>query len=305
LSAHHPKQLDLVDGLPVSRRRVLGVMVFPYFFVTVLGYGVGRVTMEYLERERPKTLEAIRFAGDRENANYYLYVPYNAMRISWDGRVPDTVAPWGETHEAWSTPLFPGSRWKLYTPYHTPPGSSTDYVAWQMSRAVEAVYGESISPEELRERYLETRDHGGAALKTDRLTIDADYPNLKRIRTAGPAFPVVMALTFSLWMLALAIYFRAFRAGIPNRRRMTVVFVLFAVTMLGWLAAALGPILRILNTPAVNAFLTIVLRRAGESAAATAGIWVASVAVSLAAYRLALSRLERAEAIQERKAAQV
>jgi hypothetical protein len=174
-----------------------------------------------------------------------------------------------------------------------------------MSRAVEAVYGETIPPDELRERYLTARDAGGAALKTDRLTIAADYPYLERIRTAGPAFPVLMTLTFSLWMLALALYFQSFRAGTSNRRRMGVAFVLLAVTMLGWLAVALGPMLRVLNTPVINAFLTIVLRRAGESAAATAGVWVASVASSVLAYRLALWRLERAEAVQERKAAEV
>jgi hypothetical protein len=111
-----------------------------------------------------------------------------------------------------------------------------------------------------------------------------------------------MGLTFTLWFLSLAVYFQTFRAGVSNRRRMTVAIALMALMMLGWLVVLFGPLLRVLNSPEINAFLTVNMRRAGESAGATTGIWIVSIAVSLAAYRLALWRFEKAEAIQERKA---
>ena len=300
---HPPKQVYMIDGLPVSRRRILNVMTFHLVLILMAGYGAGVVGLGYLDRTHPRPLEVIHLIQDREDGNYYLRVPYSAVRIAWDGRVPDAVAPWGESHGAWSRPLLFAGPPRMYSPYSTPPGSSIDFVAWQMSRAVEAVYGETIPPQELRQRYLKERTDGGAALKPEKLHLSADYPHRRRIRDAGPAFPVVMGLSLALWMLSLAVYFQAFRAGISNRKRLATAFVLLALMMLGWLGVLFGPIVRAIDGGAFNVVLTIALREAGESTAATAAVWIVMSAVAVASYFVALSRFVKIEAVQERKAA--
>jgi len=301
-SIHPPKQIYLIDGLPVSRMRLLNVLIAPLLVVMLAGYGAGLIATNYLDRTSPRPLEVLHMTYSEDEDNYYLRVPYSVLRVAWDGRVPEAVAPWGETNDVWTHAVFFGSRAKVYSPYSTWPGGSVDFVAWQLSRAVEAVYGETISPEELKARYLEERSDGTAALITKKLTISHDYPHLVKDRKAGPAFPVVMGLTFTLWMLSLAAYFQAFRARVSNGKRLATAFIVLAVLMLGWLSVIFGPIVRVLSSGLFNGFLTAATRQAGESVSATAAVWIVSIVVSAAAYRLALWRFERAEAIQERKA---
>jgi len=107
----------------------------------------------------------------------------------------------------------------------------------------------------------------------------------------------------ALWMLSLAVYFQAFRAGISNRKRLATAFVLLALMMLGWLGVLFGPIVRAIDGGAFNVVLTIALREAGESTAATAAVWIVMSAVAVASYFVALSRFVKIEAVQERKAA--
>jgi hypothetical protein len=300
-SMHPPKQIYLLDGLTISRHRILNVMVLPLVFTLAAGYGAGRVTLAYLDRSRPMPLEVIHFIQDREDGNYYLYVPVSAARIAWDGRVPDVQAPWGETHKMWSRPVIAGAPCRLYSSYSTPRGSSIDYVAWQMARAVEAVYGQSIPPEELKRRYLRERTDGGAALVQKKLTLSADYPYLRRIRNSGPAFPVVIGLSYVLWMLALAVYFQAFRAGVSGGKKMATAVGLLALMMFGWVAVIFGPLVRFLRTYDFNGGLTAAVCQAGDSRVATAAVWILMIAVAAASHRLALWRFKKVEGVPERK----
>jgi hypothetical protein len=300
-SMYPPKQIYLVDGLPVSRRRILNVMTTPLLVVVIAGYGTGLALLHYLDSARPRPLEVIHLIQDREDGNYYLYVPYSALRISWNGRVPEVTAPWGETHKVWSRRPFLGTPVAIYSPYSTPPGSSIDFVAWQMSRAVEQVYGATIPPGELERRYLKKRSDGGAALIPKKLDLAADYPNLRRVRKAGPVFPVVVGLSFVLWMLSLTVYFQTFRAGTSNVRRTATAFGLLALLMLGWLGAFVEPLVRVLGAGYFNAGFTVALRQAGRSTGASAAVWLVMIALSSSAYAVALRRFEKVESVQERK----
>jgi len=301
LTMHPPKQMYMIDGLPVSRRRILNVMTFPLMIILLVGYGAGSITLQYLDGARPKPLEVIHLVKSKKDGYYYTRVPYSALRIAWDGDVPDIVAPWGETQKVWSGhPVFALSA-KMYSPFSTPPGSSIDFVAWQLSRAVEEVYGETIPADEIKERYLTERADGGAALKTKKLQISADYPQLRPIRNAGPVLPVVVGLSYSLWMLSLAVYFQAFRAGVSHGKRMATAFGLLALMMLGWLAVIFGPIVRLIGGGYFNGGLTAALRQAGESTVATAVVWVSMIALSAVSYWVALWRFGKVEAIRKGK----
>ncbi len=297
-----PKQIYLLDGLPVLRRRLLNVMVIPHFIVILAGYAVGGIALGYLDRNHPKPLEVIHLIKEYDGDNYYLRVPFRILHVTSDERAPETTAPWGETHEGWSYALLPGGLLKMYSPYSTPPGSSIDYVAWQMSRAVEAVYGETIAPGELAARYLRETADGGAALKDRKLSISADYPHLRPLRKAGPVFPVVLGLTFAMWMLGLAVYFQAFRAGVSNGARTAVSFAVMGFFMAGWLAVLFGPIVRVLHSGRHNGGLTALLAQAEGSPVATAAVWIGMAVLCVAAYRVALWRLGKAEAVREKKA---
>jgi MFS family permease len=295
------KTMYIIDALPVSRKRLLNVLVLPFVVALAIGYWGGRAYFAVMESRSPSAINVIHFVQDNEDDNYYLYVPYDAMEILWGGRAPDTVAPWGESREGWAKPLFRGCPVKMYTPYHTPPGSSIDFAAWQISRAIEAVYGESVSPEEIKDRYLRKRDNGTATLIPKRLKIAEDYPRFRRITPSGPFFPLVFATVFVVWMLAMSVYFQAHRAGISNRKRTVVMWILLGIMMLWWISMFLGPAVRLLHTMRVNAFLTVLVVRAGTSAISTAAVWLGSIAMSMAAYLVALRRFEKVEATYERE----
>jgi hypothetical protein len=297
-----PKQIYLLDGLPVSRRRLLNVMIIPHFIVLLAGYAGGGIALGYLDRNHPKPLEVIHMVQDSESGHYYLYVPYRILHVTLDEHIPETVSPWGEAHEGWSYPLLPGGLLKMYSPYSTPLGSSIDFAAWQMSRAVEAVYGATIQPDELASRYLREKTDGGAELIEKRLTISTDYPDLRPLRKAGPVFPVVAGLTFALWMLGLAVYFQAFRAGVSNSARTVLAFGVMGFFMAGWLAVLFGPIVKVLHSGRHNGGLTALLARAEGSPVATAAVWIGMAILCVAAYRVALWRLGKSEAVREKKA---
>jgi hypothetical protein len=300
-SAYPFKTLHLLDALPVSRRRIMNTLVVPYMVALLAGYGGGAALAGVLERVKPPTVEVIHLIRGRDDGNYYLYVPYEALRVLRGGEPPETVAPWGEAHPAWSRPLWRGASIKVYSPYHTPAGSSIDYTAWQISRAIQAVYGESVSPDEIKDRYLEPRADGSARLRGNALTIQKDFPDFRRDTSSGPVFPVIFAWVFILWMLSLAVYLQAFRAGVSKTVRNVTAGVLMGLMMLWWLTEFIAPMLHLVETQMVDAVFMNWLRRVGESAAATAAVWIAAIALSAAAYWLALNRYRCADAPYERQ----
>jgi Na+/alanine symporter len=78
---------------------------------------------------------------------------------------------------------------------------------------------------------------------------------------------------------------------------------LLALMMLGWMAVIFGPIVRLIGGGAFNMVWSTAIQQAGESAVATAAVWIAMIALSVASYYVALWRFQKIEAIQERKAA--
>jgi hypothetical protein len=293
----------LVDALPVSRRRILSVLVIPYILVLVMGYGAGLVTMRILEAEGRPQPEAMRYFQYRGDDHFYLWVPAGALEFAWDGEPPTMVSPWGEEHEAWCRPLFRGSRIKVYSPYQTPEGCSIEFVAWQISRAVEKIYGESIQPELIAEKFLRERADGGAALIGQSLTIQSDFPHLRRVNPGGPVFPVLLGSVWTLWMLAIAVYLRAFRAGVSRaKRKATLVGILAALMMMWIVESFIAPMLKLVNIDGCLGLIITVFDRAGQSVGATAAVWLISLSVSAAAYLLALRQFRRAEAPPQQKA---
>lgn len=277
------RNLYRLDPLPISRRPLFALAFIPSLLFLSLGYGIGRI-WGVLSPPR----ESIAYRMDRDS-HYFLYVPAGMNEIAWNGELPVITSPWGETHEAWSTPLYEGSRAVLYSPYHTPLGSSLDFVALQISRATGAIYEEAVPSEEIAARYLAVDGEGKVILKGKALTIQADFPYLKR-RSKGPMFPVILTLVGLPWAILVLIYLLSFRATISDRMRNAFLFgLMFAV-----LALHLVQYVLLFNDLTEDWILTgvveILVRQGSAALPGTLAMWIGCTLFLYAGYRLAESR---------------
>jgi hypothetical protein len=302
-TAHPLSTIYLVDAMPVSRRRILNLLVFPSLLVLSVGWLGGEVTKIWLENNRPPQHEPLYLRHSRDNGHYYVYVPGSALEISWDGELPKTAAPWGEEHEVWSRPLFRWGPVRLYSPYHTPEGCSYEFTAWQISRAVEKVFGEEIPADEIADRYLRRRADNTAALAGEALTIRADYPDLRRVQKGGPVFPAILSTATVLWLLSMTILIRVYRPGYTRKKRQFVTVAVMAGLMALWLIEMLiAPIAGLVYMDGYLSVVYTLFDRAGHSIPATLMVWLASALLVWGAYEIALRSFRRAEAVMERQA---
>jgi hypothetical protein len=301
-TAHPVSTVYLMDAFPVSRRRILNLLVFPNLLLLAIGCAAGILILSVLESARPPRHEPLYLRHDRDSGNYYLYVPRGALEISWDGELPTTVAPWGEEHPAWSRPLFKVGPVKLYSPYHTPPGCSFEFTAWQISRAVEKVFGQTIPADEIADRYLSERADGTAALETESLTIRADYPELRRVKKGGPLVPAAFSAAAALWLVSLTILIRTYRSGVSKKKRQVITVALMAGLMLIWLIEMLvAPITGLVYMDGFINVIDTLFDAVGRSVVATVLLWLAGALLLWAAYEITLKSFRRAEVTPQRE----
>jgi len=215
--------LHYIDALPIPRRSLVAALVLPYFLLMCAGYGVGAI----IARDERSRLEYVNF--EEGDDGYRVTVPLRVYATAWDGQPPPVDSPWGESHASEALAPFGWSRAAVYSPYSAPPGSSARFVAQQISRAANAVYGASIPPETIERRYLVTRADGSVAVQEQGLTLRRDYPTLKA--RSGPMFPALVALGAVPWLLLVALLLRAYRSGIGEWVRQTIVWGSLVVLM--------------------------------------------------------------------------
>ncbi len=301
-TAHPVSTVYLIDALPVSRRRILNLLVFPSLLILAIGCAGGTLVLSVLESSRPPQHEPLYLRHDRDNGNYYLFVPRGALEISWDGELPTIEAPWGEEQEVWSRPLFKWGPVRLYSPYHTPSGCSFEFTAWQISRAVNKVFGETIPAVEIADRYLREDADGTAALETESLTIRADYPDLRRVKKGGPLVPAAFLFAAILWLVSLTILIRTYRAGCSKKKRKVVTVALMAGLMLLWLIEMLvAPLSGLVYMDGFINVVDTIFDEIGRSAVATALVWLVGALLLWAAYEMTLRSFRRAEAAPQRE----
>ena len=207
-----PRKLFMMDALPLSRRFIFAAMFLPYVATLGFSYGGGRIVADNVE----SSSELIKFL-ERDD-HLYVSAPLRNGAIAMDGNPPPAVAPWGESHEVWSTPIWVGKTPVVHSLYSTPPGSSAEFVAWQIARAVKGIYAADISVEEVLERYLTTDDRGRVVPVDGELTLADDHPEWT-VRPFAPLFPAMMLLVCGLWFIALSIYLATLRPGFSEKRR--------------------------------------------------------------------------------------
>jgi len=282
--------LTWLDALPVSRRYLFAALVVPAFVCIGLGYGTGTVARWLGEPEG----EAVRFQGPE----HHLFVPLDACRIAWDGDVPESTSPWGESHPMWSVPVIRGSRAAVYSPFGRTDESTLEFVALQISRAVDAVYGEDISAEEIAERYLTVDSAGKVVPKTGGMNLREDFPDLRR-RGRGPIAPFLSLLVGLPWLLLLAPYLRRVRIGTPERTRKALLWG-FAGLCLGMYVLPL-PLVEsgLVRLWVMVGFVEILIRRLGALPGGTLIAWVGCGLLLIAAYRVAEREFENIEVWSE------
>ena len=312
-----------LDSLPLSRRTVLMVLTVPGLFFYCTGYAIGwwarttspnasplvnfnvrqtRVELDLQEgvEARPRELRTMT----------WVEVDPSFMGATLSGDVPTLTSPWGESHLAWSEELFRGSKARLFNPYNTAEETSADFEALMLSRAIEDVYGSSISPAELRDRYFVVENNqvvgiqGSQESTADLGVIEPggrsssrpheDYPQLEA-PPPGPETPVYMLLVLAPWLLLTALFMRSFKANHSSKYIRGIYWAGLAIPMLGLLSQVFLEIFGLYSHAAGQGFLAIFIRSLGTSPGSWLLTWMVAVATILACYWLALSRFQGAE----------
>jgi hypothetical protein len=200
-----------LDHLPVTRRRVFPYLALPAIGLIWLGFVGGTVEGNVFSPWPPLQ----EFIGTRE-CPFCTRVPDRFLNVAWDGAPPAITAPWGETHEPWTSRPIRGRAALMYSPYSLSTGSSREFVAWQTSREMADIYGVGVAPDDIVarfDRYFEMRDDGAWTLKSSGNPLRADYPGLRLQDWTRPMAACVLFLGI-VWFLSAAWIIFAFYRGV-------------------------------------------------------------------------------------------
>ncbi|MDP6579082.1 MAG: hypothetical protein QF681_00380, partial [Vicinamibacterales bacterium] len=282
VSLHH------LDALPISRRSMAAALILPYLGLLCAGYGAGVLVSS-------GTRSAIEYVNFEERTNgYRVTVPLRVYHVAWDGCPRSVESPQGEVHTPEPLAPFRWSRAAVYSPYSAPVGSSAAFVALQISRAVQEVYGVSIPSATIEQRYLTTTEAGRVVPRGgEGLTLRADHPELKA--GVGPMFPALITLTVVPWLLLVALLLRAYRPGVREWIRQTVVWGSLGVLLLFWLATSMSTVFQVMEPWGLRALVEIAVFGLGSTTGGTATVWLLALLLLAGAYWIAQSRFLRME----------
>lgn len=281
-------RLPSLDPLPISRRYLFALLVLPAILSLVLGYAGGWLTQKLLGDPTRSVQYRV------ELPYYWVSVPYDQLKIAWDGDVPELTSPWGETHAPSSGALFRGAKAMLYSPFNTPEESSAAFEALLTSRAVESTYGTTIPHAEILERYFEVEDDRVVGLKGGGLTLEQDYPQLGP-PTTSPQFLPLMTLVLVPWFCFLAIFLRTFRANLGDRTRQVTFWSLLGLSLLAMLGQVALTLTRWARPDVLRGAIEVVLRQVNDTTLGAFVLTGVCLALLLVSYRLAERQLQKAE----------
>ncbi len=283
------KNLHQLDGLPVSRRRLFALLVLPSLGILVASYGVGKLLLAGKAGKQ----EWVRF--EKFDDGHFVMVPLEYYEIAWDGKPPRSEAPWGETLAVHSAPLLKRASIAIYKPFTTGEASSLDFVAWQIGRALQAIYGTEIPVEEIKQRYLAQGPETKVVPKSGVLTIAADHPDLMP-GGRGRWFPLLMLMITVPWLLLLALYLRGWRPGVTTFRRRVLQIGIMVLCMALYVGGPALSIADVWDIQIIMAFCKILARQVAE--ALPGGVpmmWLVAMALGFATYRWAARQFQRIE----------
>jgi hypothetical protein len=296
-------QLQFISLLPISRTRLLSLLMLPGLLAVSLGYGAGSAGKALTQSSRLMVkfqMESSSLLPTYSSKYPQVRVPAQHFEIAWGGSAPANGSPWGESHPSRQDPLYTGSRITVYSPFSTPQDSTPQFVALQISKAIQAIYGRSVPYQQVLERYLEVKDNVCVGLKNGGAPILQDYPSLIPVREI-PLFPVFMLLIGVSWFLMAAVYFRACRATVTDGGRKALYFAMLAVVLLINIAPVPGIILGLFKLEVVDAFVRILIRQIVEFLpGGVLTVWILCAGALIGVYQLAKAQFGRIELIPGR-----
>jgi hypothetical protein len=286
-----PAQAQRYHGivpLPISGRNLFAILILPGFLTIALGCGAGMIGALLPERSQLQVVFTARDSGGLFPSYPFrsptVRVPAGYCSIAWDGSPPETESPWGESHPVRVFPLYKGSRAVVYSLFSTPEDSSPRFVALQISRAIQDVYGLNVPYQEVLDHYLEVRDNKAVALKQGGRLILEDHPGL-RVRGRIALYPVLMLGIGAAWLIGASIYFRACRATVSEGGRKIVYLVLLAVGMGSVVAQVAIMVAGLIRPDIAAAVLRIFLRELARTLpGGNLSVWIVCGLLSLAFY---------------------
>jgi len=281
--------LQDLDPLPVSRRLLFAGMVLPSAIVFAASWGAGALIAHRFGIRS----ELVDFVEDEAGGRWSVKVPLRVYRFAWDGQAPEITSPWGESQRAECLSFFYGGRKRICSPFSAAAGSSPRFVALQLSRAAEEVYGLSLPPEEIERRWLVMLPDGSAAGRGATLALRAERPEVGP--RYWPELPVLMTLAVAPWLLLVSALFRAYRASIPTWVCHAIYWGGLAILILPLPVMAVAMIGGVARPSFPRALVEIPTWELGTSPAGIAAAWVGCGLILIAAYRLAETQFRRME----------
>jgi len=286
-----PRRLYVFDALPLSRRFIFTILYLHLVLLLGLGYGVGRIVADRAESGR----ELINYV-ERDD-HYYVSVPLRNGGIALDGSPPAATSAWGESHEVWSREIWSGRSSVVYSKFSTPPGSSREFVALQISRAVMDIYGETLSPEEVSARYLAIDAAGRVVPARSELTLRGDHPEWS-VLSHGPVFPVMMLVVCGMWLVAISAYLGSLRPGFTEKQRKGIFWWGMVILMGLHLAQFVLLFTETLDHWILSGFWMIAIGELAERLPGGAvSVWIVCGLILFLLYRMAERRFVRVESV--------
>ncbi len=283
-------RMYMIEPLPVSRRLLHAYIVLPVLAVTLFGYGIGIA----VGKGSAPTENLLFYGEKRYDRSLDVRVPLEFWEIGWHGEPAPVVAECcDEPYAVWSTSLFEGSDIVLYSPYHTPPGSTPAFVSRQLSRAAERIFGEKLDPKEIESRYFVAGPGGEMRMRGETINIGKDYPHLEANNWYG-IVPVAVLIIGIPWFIIAALSFHIYSAG---KKGSIVQIVLGAVVTVYILSIIYVSSSGFTSEWKIGAFAWILVRKlASGFPGGVSALWFVAVAALFAGYLLSWNRFERVEA---------
>jgi hypothetical protein len=270
-------RLGRVGHLPISPRLLTGCVIMPIMASVALGYSVGEWGVSRLGD--PEMVKCRQGEGQID-----IFVPLSVQRVAWDGRPPVNISPTGEEHAPWSVRLLRVSDALFYNPYSIPKEATADFAAWQISRALEAVYGRRLDPEQIKERYLETAADGTLRLGPAGFSPRRDFLGLEPVEN-GPIFPVMALLTGLVYLGVIAALLYGFSLDLKRRWHQMFYWLILGSMLVMYLGQMALKITGWAEGWALNGVALIYVDALGRVPGATVAVWILCPLVLGVAYR--------------------
>lgn len=290
------RRLYVLDALPISRHRIFAVFVVTALVCLAAGYGVG-VGIGAAAGDFPPQikLEAVDCCSR-------IQIPHEYRQIAWDGTIPPSIAPWGEEALPVGIPLFKGGGASSYSPFDIAPDSSVDFVAWQLGRAVEAVYGETIAAGVIRDRYLAVGPEGRVQPRNQGFGLLEDHGELESGAGTG-VIPVVFLVVALPWMIFGALIYRSQRGRSCGTLWLAGAIGGFVLVLLVGMVGLAADSVGLLDLVAFSDLFAVLVRTLYEVLPGGGiTVWAGAIVLFAGGYLLARKEFQSLEAPVERSA---